>query len=77
MNEAVVLKSCLLDSNRSLVLICGVRKGEPERYIVGIVGPGGELTDDALHVQLESAQSDFVARCSLYGLSPGDDPTAA
>ena len=71
-----VLKRLRLDAQRWLVL-CEEIDDVGARYLVGLVGANGLLTDDALHLSLDSARMDFETRAILNAYPQPGYPTAA
>jgi hypothetical protein len=62
-----VLRRRQLDATHWLVLV--KHGGADDRFMVGIVGSDGQITDDSIHVNEDVATADFEARASL-GVEP-------
>jgi hypothetical protein len=66
MSANSVLKHLRIDTKRWLVL-CEEDRHGCARYVVGFVTPNGRLTDDSLHLSLDSARLDFETRAITNG----------
>jgi hypothetical protein len=58
-----VLRRHQIDAARWLVL---VKDDANNRFMVGVVGRNGEITDDAIHARQDLADLDFEARSRLH-----------